>query len=52
MARKTKIPASLEYLQNKPKYINWKVIAGPKLHFLQMYDVIFDDIDLKIRKLK
>lgn len=54
---KAKIPlkhANLAYLQNKPKYLRWKVVAGPPdycLDYLQTYDLIFDDYDLKIRKL-
>lgn len=35
-----------------PKKIWWKVIAGPgKLSILQEYDLIFDQKDLRIRKL-
>lgn len=40
------------YLLNKPKKINWKVIAGPELSAIQQYDLVFDDYDLKIRGLK
>ena len=43
----------LKYLENKPKYINWKVVAGNRqLSFYEAYDVVFDDYDLKIRKIK
>lgn len=36
---------------NKPHRINWKVVAGGKLHEIQMYDVVFDQLDYKIRQL-
>jgi hypothetical protein len=42
----------LKYLNNKPKFIHWKVVAGPELSFYEMYDVIFDEKDLRIRRLK
>lgn len=44
---------SLAYLAAKPKIINWKVISpvGVRLSSLQDHDVVFDDYDLKIRKL-
>lgn len=43
---------SLNYLFNKPKNINWVVIAGNrKLSVLEDHDVIFDQKDLDIRKL-
>lgn len=42
---------NLSYLQNKPKIINWEIIAGPDLHPLQMYDVVYDKVDMKIRGL-
>lgn len=50
----------LTYLNNKPYNIWWKVIAGPPpkkggrsspISALQDHDLIFDDYDLKIRKL-
>lgn len=43
----------LTYLNNKPYTIWWKVIAGdPRtISVLQDHDLIFDDYDLKIRKL-
>ena len=44
----------LQYLENKPKKINYKIIAGPpgaKLSSLQDHDLIYDAQDLKIRKL-
>lgn len=36
-----------------PKIVRWKVVTptGAKLDKLQMYDVVFDQKDLKIRKL-
>lgn len=40
---------NLNYLQNKSKIINYEVIAGPRLHPIQMYDVIFDEKDMEIR---
>jgi hypothetical protein len=46
--------AGLEYLKKKPKRLNWKVIAGPpgfELSSLQEYDLIFDEFDLRMRKL-
>ncbi len=52
MKTSIKIPQNLDYLQNKPKRINWEIVVGPSLHPLQMYDLVFDDIDLKIRKIK
>lgn len=40
------------YLTNKPKVIRWQVIAGNRrLSPLESYDVVFDEYDLKIRKL-
>lgn len=44
---------SLRYLYNEPKTIKWKVITpeGAKLSVLQDHDLIFDDYDLKIRKI-
>ena len=43
----------LAYLANKPKTIWWKVIApeGARIPPIQRYDLIYDDYDLKIRKL-
>jgi hypothetical protein len=52
--RKTVNQTSLDYLNNKPKNIYWKVIAGPsgyKLSVLQDHDLIFDQKDLDIRRL-
>lgn len=54
MQRKSRFKGSNNYLLNKPKTIWWKVVAGPpeyKLDILQEYDLIFDEYDLKIRKL-
>lgn len=43
----------LNYLKNKPKTINWKVVAGNRgLSFYEAYDLVFDVYDLKIRKLE
>ncbi len=42
----------LDYLHNKPKRINWKVIAGMrKLSHYEAYDLIYDEYDLRIRKM-
>jgi len=44
---------NLSYLEQKPYRIWWDVIApkGYKLSILQESDLIYDDYDLKIRKL-
>ncbi len=43
---------NLDYLQNRPKKLHWKVVAGPdNLSFYQKYDLIFDLHDLKIRRM-
>lgn len=43
----------LSYLQNKPKFIRWTVVAGNReLNFYESYDLILDEHDLKIRHLK
>jgi hypothetical protein len=48
----SRLHENLRYLYNKPKFIHWKVIAGERqLSFYEAYDVIFDEKDLKIRKL-
>ena len=50
-----KIPRGLDYLKNKPYNIWWKIYAGPpgyRLNALQDHDLIFDDYDLKIRKIE
>lgn len=42
----------LNYLNNKPKEIRWRVITGERdLNFYESFDLIYDDYDLKIRKL-
>jgi len=44
----------LGYLYGEKQVIWWRIIAGPpgaKLSILQDHDLIFDDYDLKIRKL-
>ncbi len=49
---KLRLPrGSMNYLGNKPRIVNWKVIAGGELSAIQKYDVIFDDYDLKIRQI-
>lgn len=54
MLNKAVLHPNLHYLYNKPKTIYWKVIAPKdyKLSVLEDHDLIFDDYDLKIRKLK
>lgn len=56
MQRKQKVNTNLDYLhfpsQGYPKKIYWKHIVGPELHPIQMYDIIYDDTDWKIRKMK
>lgn len=44
---------NLDYLQNKPYKVWWNVVVPKdyKLSILQEYDLIFDDYDLRIRKL-
>lgn len=53
MRNKAKVPTGLEYLKNKPKRLKWKVVAGNEygLDYYQTYDLIYDDYDLRIRKL-
>lgn len=44
----------LGYLNDEKHTIYWKIIAGPpgaKLSVLQDHDVVFDDYDMKIRKI-
>lgn len=45
------IKPNLDYLSLKPKRINWQAIAGPKAHPIQLYDLVYDEVDFKIRKL-
>jgi len=45
---------NLNYLEKKPKFIHWKVIAeapGKQLSFYESYDLIYDEYDLRIRRL-
>jgi len=44
---------NLAYLRLKPKIIRWRVVAPPgaRLSPIQRYDVIFDEKDLRIRKM-
>lgn len=52
MQRKHKTGGTCGYIHNfKKKYINWEIIAGGDLHPLQMYDVVYDKVDMKIRGL-
>jgi hypothetical protein len=32
-----------------PKRLYFKKVAGPDVHPIQMYDVVFDEMDMKIR---
>lgn len=36
---------------NKPRKIKWKIVAGPEVHPIQMYDIVFDQLDYKQRQL-
>lgn len=49
-----KAPPGLDYLKNKPSRIRWKVVAGDRydLDYYQGYDLIYDEYDLKIRRLE
>lgn len=40
---------NLDYLNEIPVRINYRIVAGGGLHPIQMYDIIFDDYDYKIR---
>lgn len=51
MQKKPKIKVNLDYLHNPPKKIYWEVVAGYRPSEIQMYDIVFDDIDYKIRGL-
>jgi len=51
MKKNTVLHPNLHYLYNKSKRIFWVKIAGPRLPPIQSYDVVFDEKDLKIRKL-
>lgn len=45
---------NLAYLYNKLKTIYWSITTpapGKKLSFYETYDLIYDDKDLRIRKL-
>lgn len=37
---------------NKPRKIKWKVVAGLGPDPIQMYDVVFDQLDYKQRQLE
>lgn len=45
---------NLDYLNNKPQYIQYEVIAGQteNLHPINLCDVVFDDYDWKIRQME
>ena len=42
---------NLEYLYNKPQYVNYQVVVGPKPDAVCLRDIIFDDYDMKIRQI-
>lgn len=42
----------LSYLYRKPYRINWKIVAGPGLNPIQLYDIVYDQEDFKIRKME
>ena len=42
---------SLEYLYNKPQYVNYQIIAGPRPDDVCLRDIVFDAYDLQIRQL-
>lgn len=44
-----KLSQRLDYLNNPPKRIDYHIIAGPPVHPIQRYDLVYDDYDLKIR---
>ena len=53
MLYKQKVPKNLDYLRSRPMKLKWKVIAGDEysLDYYQTYDLVFDEYDLKIRKI-
>lgn len=44
-----------DYIKNTeegyPYILNWTKVVGPELHPIQMYDIIYDERDLKLRRL-
>lgn len=54
MPGRVKVEENLNYLNRKPKKLKWKIIAGPpdvELDYYQSYDLIYDEKDLKLRKM-
>lgn len=51
--KREKMPRKLNYEPyERPVKIFWKIVAGPtNLHEINLYDIILDDYDLKIRKM-
>lgn len=50
--RKKKVTNELDYLQRKPIKLIYKIVAGTEdIRAIQLYDLIFDEYDLRIRKL-
>ena len=42
----------LSYLFKSPRKIHWKVVAGPPLENIQMYDLVYDRHDFQIRNVE
>lgn len=40
------------YLSKEAVMIRWKIVAGGELHPIQMYDLIYDEYDCKIRQIE
>lgn len=51
--KREKMPRKTNYVPyERPVRIFWKIVAGPcNLHPINLYDLVFDDYDLKIRKI-
>lgn len=43
---------NLDYLNEKPVRIRYRIIAGEGLHSIQMSDLVFDEYDYKIRQIE
>lgn len=43
---------TLDYMNETPKKITWRIVAGGELEDIQMYDIVFDEYDYKIRQLE
>lgn len=54
MRKNDRLYGNLNYLNNTPERVFWKIIAGPpgyKLDILQESDLVYDKHDRKIRQL-